>query len=82
MNEAPRWLHEGSSEPDGEMARGEGVLSLESGVPADSRSGLEALGWKPADAPGAFGGYQAIEQLPGRYAAASEMRKDGLALAY
>jgi gamma-glutamyltranspeptidase/glutathione hydrolase len=80
--DAPRWLHEGSPEPTGEAARGNGEVYLERGVPAASREGLAALGWTFAEAPGAFGGYQAIERLPGRYAAASEMRKDGAALAY
>jgi len=80
--DAPRWLHEGSTEPNGEAAQGNGELFLESGVPEAARTGLAALGWTPGHAPGAFGGYQAIERLPGRYAAASEMRKDGAALAY
>jgi gamma-glutamyltranspeptidase/glutathione hydrolase len=80
--DAPRWLHEGSTEPDGEVAEGHGELALESGLPAESRAGLAALGWNLAASPGGFGGYQAIERLPGRYAAASEMRKDGAALAY
>src|SRR5262249_32586764 len=82
--DAPRWLHEGSTEPTGEPATdaGWGVLSLESGMPRAARDGLAALGWNVTDAPGAYGGYQAIERLPGRYAAASEMRKDGAALAY
>jgi len=80
--DAPRWLHEGSNEPTGAPARGNGELFLESGVPVAARQGLEALGWRPGDRPGIYGGYQAIERLPGRYAAASEMRKDGCALAY
>jgi gamma-glutamyltranspeptidase/glutathione hydrolase len=79
--DAPRWLHEGSTEPNGEVAAGHGALALESGVPAASRDGLAALGWNLVRAPGGFGGYQAIERWPGRYAAASEMRKDGAALA-
>jgi gamma-glutamyltranspeptidase/glutathione hydrolase len=81
--DAPRWLHEGSTEPTGEPAKwGTGAVALESAVPAAARAGLAALGWNIADAPGGFGGYQAIERLHGRYAAASEMRKDGAALAY
>jgi gamma-glutamyltranspeptidase/glutathione hydrolase len=80
--DAPRWLHEGSTEPNGEAAQGNGELFLESGVPEAARAGLAALGWTPDRSPGAFGGYQAIERWPGRYAAASEMRKDGAALAY
>jgi gamma-glutamyltranspeptidase/glutathione hydrolase len=82
--DAPRWLHEGSSEPSGEAALndGWGVLCLESGMPAATRAGLAALNWRLGDSRGGYGGYQAIERLPGRYAAASEMRKDGAALAY
>ncbi len=80
--DAPRWLHEGSPEPNGEAGIGSGVLSLESGMPPATRAGLAALGWNVANAPGAYGGYQASERHPGRYAAASEMRKDGAALAY
>jgi gamma-glutamyltranspeptidase/glutathione hydrolase len=81
--DAPRWLHEGSTEPSGEAAVGEhGILSLESAMPRETVAGLAALGWSQSRSPGAFGGYQAIERRPGRYAAASEMRKDGAALAY
>ncbi|HUZ11664.1 MAG TPA: gamma-glutamyltransferase family protein [Caulobacteraceae bacterium] len=82
--DAPRWLHEsfdGPGAPGAAGAPATGVLALESGVPAKTRAGLAALGWRLGDAPGAYGGYQAIERLPGRYAAASEMRKDGAALA-
>jgi gamma-glutamyltranspeptidase/glutathione hydrolase len=81
--DAPRWLHEGSPEPTGEAALGEhGILSLESGMPREAVAGLSSMGWSLSRSPGAFGGYQAIERRPGRYAAASEMRKDGAALAY
>ena len=89
--DAPRWLHEFSTEPTGpavlpprrgEDVRQKGVLALESGMPTATRVGLAELGHIVADAHGGYGGYQAIERLPGRYAAASEMRKDGAALAY
>ncbi len=82
--DAPRWLHEFSSEPHEPARReGRGVLHLESGMPAATRDGLAALGWDlTPGSPGGYGGYQAIERRPGRYAAASEMRKDGAALAY
>jgi gamma-glutamyltranspeptidase/glutathione hydrolase len=59
-----------------------GMLSLESAIPGDTQAGLAGLGWMLSRSPGGFGGYQAIERRPGRYAAASEMRKDGAALAY
>jgi gamma-glutamyltranspeptidase / glutathione hydrolase len=81
--DAPRWRHEGSAEPTGQaQAAGSGQLLLESGVPTATRAALADLGWAIGDSPGGYGGYQAIERHPGRYAAASEMRKDGLALAY
>jgi gamma-glutamyltranspeptidase/glutathione hydrolase len=51
-------------------------------VPAATQAALQAIGWKLGPNPGGFGGYQAIEHWPGRYAAATEMRKDGVALAY
>jgi gamma-glutamyltranspeptidase/glutathione hydrolase len=80
--DSPRWHHGGSSEPTGEPQQGIGVLNLESGVPQATRAALAQIGWKMATDPGGYGGYQAIERWPGRYAAATEMRKDGVALAY
>ncbi|HEX5775798.1 MAG TPA: gamma-glutamyltransferase, partial [Caulobacteraceae bacterium] len=80
--DSPRWHHEGSSEPTGEPQQGVGLLRLESGVPDETERKLAALGWKLGPPDGGFGGYQAIERWPGRYAAATEMRKDGVALAY
>ena len=80
--DSPRWHHEGSSEPTGEPQEGTGVLRLETGVPADTRAKLAAMGWKLGDTDGGFGGYQAILKGEQAYGAASEMRKDGLALAY
>ena len=80
--DSPRWHHEGSTEPTGEEQHGIGTLHLESGVPEATKRGLAALGWSFGPSDGSFGGYQAIERLPGRYGAATEMRKDGVALAY
>ena len=80
--DAPRWHHEGGSEPTGQDVAGSGLLRLETGVPEKTKAGLAALGWKLGASDGGFGGYQAIERWPGRYAAATEMRKDGVALAY
>ena len=80
--DAPRWHHEGSSEPTGEPQAGAGVLRLERGVPEATRAGLRRLGWTLGDSDGGFGGYQAVERGREAYGAASEMRKDGLALAY
>lgn len=85
--DAPRWQHEGSSEPTGEPAEGVGTLHLESGVPEASKRQLEAMGWTLGPPNGGFGGYQNVvmQQNPGgrwTYGAATEMRKDGIALAY
>jgi gamma-glutamyltranspeptidase/glutathione hydrolase len=80
--DSPRWHHEGSSEPTGEAQQGVGLLRLETGVPEATRKQLTSLGWKLGPPDGGFGGYQAVERWPGRYAAATEMRKDGVALAY
>ena len=81
--DSPRWHHEGSPEPTGEAAKpGAGLLRLESGVPKATRAALAALGWPIGESDGGFGGYQAIQRFPGRYAAATEMRKDGVALGW
>jgi gamma-glutamyltranspeptidase/glutathione hydrolase len=85
--DSPRWQHEGSSEPTGHPSEGVGVLHLETGVPAATRTQLAAMGWVLGGPNGGFGGYQnVIRQANGRgpwtYGAATEMRKDGIALAY
>jgi len=80
--DAPRWHHEGSSEPTGEPQEGVGVLRLETGVPEATQRRLAAMGWQLGASDGGFGGHQAILKGPQAYAAASEKRKDGLALAY
>jgi gamma-glutamyltranspeptidase/glutathione hydrolase len=85
--DAPRWQHEGSSEPTGEPAEAAGVLHLESGVPEATREQLRAMGWTLGPPNGGFGGYQnVVRQVnargPATYGAASETRKDGLALAW
>ena len=87
--DSPRWHHEGSSQSMGEdgadLPPG-GLLRLESGVPADTKRRLAALGWTLGDPDGGFGRYQCVEhRMDGAtrvYAAASEMRADGCALAY
>jgi hypothetical protein len=43
---------------------------------------LAKIGWVLAPEPAGYGGYQAIKRWPGRYASATEMRKDGVALGY
>lgn len=87
--DSPRWHHEGSSQSMGEdgadLPPG-GLLRLESGVPETTRKRLAALGWNIGAPDGGFGRYQCIEhRMDGAtrvYAAASEMRADGCALAY
>jgi gamma-glutamyltranspeptidase / glutathione hydrolase len=81
--DSPRWHHDGGSEPTAEAGLDPiGVLNLESGVPEATKAVLAKIGWRFKPAPGGYGGYQAIQAWPGRYAAATEMRKDGVALAY
>jgi gamma-glutamyltranspeptidase/glutathione hydrolase len=87
--DSPRWHHEGSSQSMGEDPPGlgpRGVLRLEAGVPEATRRALAALGWPMGDSDGGFGRYECIERrMAGGdrvYAAATEMRADGAALAY
>jgi gamma-glutamyltranspeptidase/glutathione hydrolase len=87
--DSPRWHHEGSSQSMGEDGPGlgpTGVLRLEAGVPVETRKALVALGWPMGASDGGFGRYECIEnrkQGTDRvYASASEMRADGVALAY
>lgn len=80
--DSPRWHHDGGMEPTGENLGAIGYLNLETGVPTATQAALAKLGWPMRPAPGGYGGYQAIQTWPGRYAAATEMRKDGVALAY
>lgn len=88
--DSPRWYHEGSSQSMGEDRAGlgaRGMLWLESGVPMETRKALNDVGWKLGVGEGGFyGRYECIEnrkQGADRvYAAATEMRADGVALAY
>jgi len=87
--DSPRWHHEGSSQSMGEDEPGmpaTGLLRLESGVPAATRAALAEMGWHIGASDGGFGRYECIERrMEGSrriYAAASEMRADGCALAY
>jgi gamma-glutamyltranspeptidase/glutathione hydrolase len=88
-SDSPRWHHEGSSQSMGEDAPGlgpKGVLRLEAGVPAATRKALIELGWPMGESDGGFGRYECVENRSQGgervYAAASEMRADGVALAY
>ena len=91
--DSPRWHHEGSSQTMGEDMAGlgpKGILRLEHGVPKATQDALKALGWPMGATDGGFGRYEAIEVMTSSfdghtdrvYAAASEMRADGLALTY
>lgn len=87
--DSPRWHHEGSSQSMGEDHPGlppTGILRLESGVPDATRKAMVDIGWTMAPSDGGFGRYECIEhRMNGRdrvYAAASEMRADGCALAF
>lgn len=87
--DSPRWHHEGSSQSMGEDSPGlpaNGLLRLESGVPDATKSSLADLGWTIGKPDGGFGRYECVEYSPDGgqlvYAAASEMRADGCALAY
>lgn len=82
--DAPRMVHQGSSQPTGEHMTDGGTLALESGFGRKVRNQLEARGHKLKPAPGSFGGYQGIRYDPKRdiYFGASESRKDGMAAGY
>jgi gamma-glutamyltranspeptidase/glutathione hydrolase len=87
--DSPRWHHEGSSQSMGEDPPGlgpRGLLRLEAGIPVETRKALIDMGWPMGASDGGFGRYECIEnrkQDADRvYAAASEMRADGVALAY
>ncbi len=82
--DAPRILHDGSSEPTGERMTDGGKVSLEEGYGWETVRGLlqkgHVVGWNL----GEYGGYQAIRRDPktGVYFGASESRKDGQAAGY
>jgi gamma-glutamyltranspeptidase/glutathione hydrolase len=82
--DAPRFRHFGSSEPTGQPADGVGSVALESGIPIDIRRQLEAKRHRLVEAPGTFGGYQAIriDLERGVLIGGSDPRKDGCAMGY
>jgi gamma-glutamyltranspeptidase / glutathione hydrolase len=73
--DAPRYCHEGSSEPTGQVMENGGVLCLESGIGEAVRKALGERGHK-LQTRGSYGGYQAILWDAERrvYFGASEMR--------
>jgi gamma-glutamyltranspeptidase/glutathione hydrolase len=82
--DAPRFHHEGSSEPTGTVMRDGGTLHLETGVDPQVVRELTRRGHRIVQAIGPYGGYQAIWRDPqtGVYAGATESRKDGCAIGY
>jgi gamma-glutamyltranspeptidase/glutathione hydrolase len=87
--DSPRWHHEGSSQSMGEDAPGlgpTGLLRLELGIPEATRAELAAMGWTIGKPDGGFGRYECVERREDKgervWAAGSEMRADGCALAY
>ncbi len=82
--DAPRVVHEGSSEPTGERMTGGGEVNLESGFPPETVQALVAKGHKLGGSTGIYGGFQAIrvDVEYGVYVGASEARKDGHAAGY
>jgi gamma-glutamyltranspeptidase / glutathione hydrolase len=87
--DSPRWQHEGSSEAMGEDNKaigGTGLLRLETGVPEASRAALADMGWRIGPSDGGFGRYSSVERRESGgelvYGAASDVRADGIGLAY
>jgi gamma-glutamyltranspeptidase/glutathione hydrolase len=82
--DAPRFRHFGSSEPTGQPAKGGGSVALESGITEATRRKLAAKGHQLDNAPGSFGGYQAIriDLERGVLIGGSDPRKDGCAMGY
>ncbi len=82
--DAPRILHQGSSQPTGETMLDGGTVVLETGFPYEAIRDLvgrgHAVGWDV----GPYGGYQAIllDGDEGVYYGASESRKDGQAAGF
>lgn len=82
--DAPRILHNGSSQPTGEQMTNGGVLQLESGIDYEVIRQLVLMGHKISWNVGSYGGYQAImwDDENKVYYGASESRKDGQAAGY
>lgn len=82
--DAPRILHQGSSQPTGEQMTDGGTVALENLFGRKLRGELERRGHKLKYAKGSFGGYQGIRYDAQRdvYFGASESRKDGMAAGY
>lgn len=82
--DAPRFRHDGSSQPDeGHMNDG-GVVYLESGIALEVLRDLASKGHHISFTRGGYGGYQGIwiDHQRGILIGASESRKDGCAVGY
>jgi gamma-glutamyltranspeptidase/glutathione hydrolase len=82
--DAPRFGHEGSSEPTGERMEDGGELNFEDGFDPKVIEELERRGHRIGDSGGHYGGYQAVgwDEANGVWIGASESRKDGCAAGY
>ena len=82
--DAPRILHNGSSQPTGGVMTDGGVLQLENGIDYEVIRELVKMGHKISWNVGSYGGYQAImwDEVNKVYYGASESRKDGQAAGY
>ncbi len=82
--DAPRILHNGSSQPTGGTMTDGGVLQLETGIDYQVIRELIKMGHKISYNVGSYGGYQAImwDDVNKVYYGASESRKDGQAAGY
>ena len=82
--DAARMRHSGSSQPTDHVMTDGGRVYLESGITAEVREALKAMGHNVSHERASMGGYQAIirDPISGVYFGASESRKDGQAAGY
>jgi len=83
--DAPRWRHEGSTDPAGGERMGDGgTVFLESGIAPEVVRELVARGHRVATGRGGYGGYQGIriDSRRGVLFGGSESRSDGAAIGY
>jgi gamma-glutamyltranspeptidase/glutathione hydrolase len=79
-----RVRHVGSATPRGEVAKGVGVMEVETGIDDTVIKELEKRGHVVRRSVGGFGGYQGIliDYENGVLRGATEPRKDGIAVGY
>lgn len=80
--DAPRAVHEGSSDPTGRRMHDGGRVLLESGFAPESVRELERRGHRIGSGLESFGGYQAVARERGVLVGASESREDGQAAGF